>query len=149
MKPEYILNKPHWQIDSPKNFRPFWGALPCLVPEGSILCLGDGEPDEEILSFYHQRALQEPERIPLIEFMKGQYIQINKENLKKIEDLSASHAAPEIATHIAVTDHNRQILEWFDAPFDSISVSLEVPENNVKNFCNKLGVKYEQVEGDQ
>lgn len=119
------------------------------MPEGAILCLGDGDPDETILSFLHQRVLPEPERIPLIEFMKGQYLPINKGNIKELEDLAAAHAAPEIATHISVSDQNRQILEWFDVPFDPITISLEVPEDNVRKFCNELGLKYEKVEARQ
>ena len=149
MKQKYLFDDPHWEIESVRDLQPFFGALIHLVPEGAILCLGDGDPDETILSFFHQQASSEPERIPLIEFMKGQYLPINKENIKELEDLAASYAAPEIATHIAVSDQNRQILEWFDAPFDPITISLEVPEDNVKKFCNELGVKYKKVKAEQ
>ena len=92
-----------------------------------------------------ESALPNPERIPLSEFMAGQYLQINQKNLKRLRELAACHAAPEIATHIAISDGNQQILEWFDAPFDPITISLEIAEEKVERFCKELGVKYEKV----
>ena len=149
MKQKYLFDDPHWEIDAVKDFQAFFRALLHLVPEETILCLGNGDPDKEIRSFFEHNSLSEPELIPLAEFIGGEYLQINKENLSKLEDLAACHAAPEIASHLAVSDQNRQMLEWYDVPFDPITVSLEVPEENVRNFCNELGVKYEKVEAGQ
>lgn len=142
MKEKYLLDDPHWKIGTVKSLDAFFGALLDLVPESSVLCLGEGDPDKAIQAFFQEYALPNSERISLIEFMSGQYLQINKNNLKELQRLADCHAAPEIATHIAVSNGSRQILEWFDVPFDPITVSLEVSEERLMKFCSGLGVKY-------
>jgi hypothetical protein len=146
LKEKYLFQAPHWTIEKPTNLEAFFGALQRLVPEETVMCFGGGDPDEAIQSFFHEMALPNPERISLIEFALGKYLNTDKKNLKKLQRLAGCHAAPEIAAHIVICDGNRRILEWFDVPFDPITISLEVPEDKVRQFCNEFGVMYQKVD---
>ena len=68
------------------------------------------------------------------------------ENLNNLADLAETRIAFEIAVHIHIYIENKVIFQWYDAfSDDPIYLSKDIQEENVKNFCNFLSLKYKKI----
>jgi hypothetical protein len=56
------------------------------------------------------------------------------------------HCEAKIASHIHIYHDDTLVLQWYDAFWDPIVVSKEIPEAAVKRFCALLSLRYENME---
>jgi hypothetical protein len=139
----YLFDGPHWEIDPTGPFDIFFQALPALVPPEAIVCLSDGEWDDELKSFLQRHHETAPEGLICpSEFFDGAHIPATPEVLNKLAQIANHHAPPEIAMYVAVSLQSKQILEMFDATCDPFAVALSIPEERVQKFCALTGVQY-------
>ncbi len=61
--------------------------------------------------------------------------------------IAEHHAEPEIALFMVVISDGSSVLEWYDAPDDPISISLDYPEDAVSSFARTVGGVYVADEG--
>ncbi len=139
-------NSAHWQISCPKDFHKFLLALIDLIPEGSIAYLEDGSPTKELKHFFTQRSVPEVSHVemgttcprPLVFHLLA-----TRENLTDLAEISEHHALPEVAIHFHIYKDGQVLLQWYDAGSDPILVSVEIPRQNIEDFCEKLSLQCE------
>jgi len=135
-----------WNVSCVKDFPSFLRALGDLVPPGSILYLEGASPTEEIRSFLEERAAGETAKLAMGTIWPRPecfHVQITGENLEGLAELAGRHATPEVAVHLHVYK-NTVLLEWYDAFYAPFCISKEIPEGRVREFCARLGTKYEE-----
>ena len=141
-----MLGGPRWEINAVRSYSAFFRFLPTLVPPSSLLCLAEGVWDAELTSFFHRYTCKPPDGLfQPAEFEDGAYVPIDESLLVELANISLRHAGPEIAMCVAVSCGTVQVLEWFDAPSDPISVALSIPQNAVEQFCRLVGAEYRKV----
>ena len=137
------FHSPHWEVNRVRTFAPFFRALPSLVPPDSVLRLAQGHPNSEIKAFFAKHRCAPPARIVRPRNFKGrEHVLAAPLVLTELATVSERHAEPEIAICLSASCADQQILEWFDTPRDSFSVSLDVPDARVAESCGKLGAHY-------
>ena len=141
--------KPHWQIESPKDFASFLRALSVLIPEGCVAYLEDGAPSKELDAYLETHTLPSRPKIPGGTFWPNAWYHLpaTTDNFSELADIAERHANPEVAIHFHVYRDRSLLLQWYDAFFDPIYVSKEICEKNVKEFCEQLGVQYSEQQG--
>jgi hypothetical protein len=139
--------KPHWQIDTTKDFPSFLRAVPIITPPSGIIYFENGSPDEEIESFFCANG------IPGFVIPMGSsdpnptyHMQIATENLEALAQIAERNCEIEIAAHIHIYCGTHLVLQWYDAFWDPIVVSKVIPEEKVKRFCDQLSLHYQAVE---
>ena len=140
------LRVPHWKVSSPKEFPTFLRALIDLIPKGSIVYLEGGSPRKELKVFLDERSIPEVCHVAMGTIWPRPHVfhlPATPENLSAFADISEHYAEPEVAIHFHVYKDDRILLQWYDAFYDPIFISNEVPELKVKEFCTKLSLKYE------
>ncbi|UCH36263.1 MAG: hypothetical protein JSV65_07890 [Armatimonadota bacterium] len=140
---------PHWEVSSTKDYREFFRALPDLVPEGSVLYLEGCALAREIRLYAYTRAARETSKVAMGTIWprpKVLHIPVTRENLAGLAQLAEHHAEPEVADHVHVYKGDEVLLEWYDAPDHPLSISTEIPEDKVMQFCARLGVTYTKAE---
>ncbi len=139
----YIFDADHWEVAPVSTFVPFFSALSILATSTSLLCLSDGTLDAETADFLERRRSSRPSGLDIpSDFSTDRWLKATPEALAGLAVLAETHAEPEIAIHLALRDQAEQVLEWFDAPLDPISISLRIPEARVAEFAAALGVTY-------
>ena len=75
------------------------------------------------------------------------HVTATSDNLVGLAGLAERHADPELADHVHVHKDGRVLIEWHDAFFWGLPIfmSKEIPEENVRRFCEALSVGYETV----
>jgi hypothetical protein len=74
---------------------------------------------------------------------EGFHLPATPENLSGLADIAENCVGPEVAIHFHVYKDNKILLEWYDAFFDPMFISKEIPEGKIKEFCTKLSITYE------
>ena len=131
-----------WEIPGVADVAVFLRALPSLVPDDSTLFV-EGRPSERIRSFLASHAVE-----PRIEIEHGTlwprqdifHVRLDSDTVAELAALAGECAAPELADHIHVYVDDRVVLSWFDFPDDPIYLADRIPESNVAEFCQALGV---------
>jgi len=140
------LKPPFWDVSCPRDFGAFLRALPDLVPEGCVLYL-EGRPASEVSSYVAQRAAPTVATLavgtiwPRPECL---HMLMTRENCAGLAELAERHALPEIADHVHVYRNGEVLLQWYDAATNPIVISKQIPEQNVQEFCARLGIRIEE-----
>lgn len=65
------------------------------------------------------------------------------ENVNGFAEIMEHHATPEGAAHLHVYKDDKILLEWHDAFWDDpMYISEDIAEEKIKQFCEKLSLKY-------
>ena len=131
-----------WEIPGVTDLAAFLRALPSLVPDDSTLFL-EGKPSQQIESFLASRAVETKMKIergtcwPMQDVF---HVRLDRATMEGLAALANECAAPELADHIHVYVDDRVVLSWFDFPDDPIYLADRIPDSNVAEFCQALGV---------
>jgi hypothetical protein len=140
------LGIPVWKVSSPKDFPSFLRALIDLIPESSIAYIEGGTPPRELRAFLKERSVSEISHIEMGTIWPRPevfHLPATPCNLSDLADIAQKCAGPEVAIHFHVYNNNKVLLQWFDAFFDPMFISKEIPEDKVKEFCTELSITYE------
>ncbi|HAX61013.1 MAG TPA: hypothetical protein DCX95_00410 [Elusimicrobia bacterium] len=141
------LTNPYWEVEPIKIFTEFLSALPIIIPNGSILYLEGGYPDKKLKEFFNKTQIANPVKIAIgtiwpVSGIDYYHIPLTDENIKELLELSKNHAEPEIAVHLLVYKGNKILIDWYDVFDDPFYLSEDIIEDKLKEFCNKLCLKY-------
>ena len=141
-------NNPQWKIENPKRrcFSELFRALTYLVPPDSIAYFEDGSPGGALKTFFDERSVHEVSHVEMGTISLETpvlHVPASSENLLELAEIAEHYAEPEVAIHFHVYKDDEMLLEWYDAFANPIFVSKELPENKIKEFCNRLSVGYE------
>jgi len=141
------IQAPCWKVSCTKDYPSFLRALVALVPAGSVLYIeGGGTPPSDVKFYLEERPAQETFKIPggtLLPTPKVFHMPITKENLDGLADLEGKYPTPVGSIHVHVYKEHRVLLQSYDAFLAPFYISKEIPQDKVKEFCNKIGSEYE------
>jgi len=130
-------------VSGTKDYPSFLRALVDLVPAGSVLYIeGGGTPPSDVKFYLEERSAQETFKIrrgTLLPTPKIFHIPITKENLDGLADLEGKYPTPIGSIHVHVYKDRKILLQSYDAFLDPFYISKEIPQDKVKEFCNKIG----------
>lgn len=143
------LKNPKWEVSSLRDMPAFLRALIGIIPENSILYLEGGSPDREIKSYLEERKTNTQTKVALGTIWPRPicyHIPFTTENVNGFAEIMERHATPEGAIHLHIYKNDKVILEWHDAFFDDpMYISEDVNEEKIKQFCEKLSLKYSLI----
>ena len=143
------LKPPFWRAGPVRDLTIFLRALIDFVPLGSILYLEGGTPTGDILNFLENHKAENTAKLALGTIWprpKTFHIPITPENLESLAELTEKRATPEAAIHLHVYKDDKVFLQLYDAFFDDpFYITKEIPEEKVKEFCDRLNTKYEDA----
>jgi hypothetical protein len=139
------MSSRHWQVTGVSDLVRFFGALPPLVPPGSVLGLAEGTPDAMLRAFFDRVRSQAEPDISMHsspDFRRAVFIPATPACLFELAALARTRAEPEIAIHLTVVTTEGPLLEWFDLPDDPIYIAPAVPESAVSRLAADAGGKH-------
>ena len=139
------LKYPKWEVSPGRDMPAFLRSLIGIIPEDTILYLEGGSPDKEISSYLEERKTSSPGKVKLgtiWPYPICYHIPFTPENVKGLADIMERHATPECAVHIHIYKDNKILLQWHDAFDEPMYISEAIDEENIKQFCEKLSLKY-------
>jgi hypothetical protein len=137
-------NQPFWELSGKTDFPSVLRALASLLPEGSILYLEDGSPNNELRRFLEACAIPEQSHVAIgTIWPKPAYhhVPATPQNLTELARLSEHCAAPELAVHFHAYHEGKIVLEWHDALDQPMLLSGIIPDNKVKTFAQTLSLE--------
>lgn len=140
------LRRPHWKVSSPKAFPAFLRELTNIISSDAIVYIEGGTPSSKLKTFLTQRCVPEVSHVEMgTIWPKPQvyHLPAIRENLFELADIAEKCAEPEVAIHFHVYKNNKVLLQWFDAFSDPLFFSKDLSEEQIKPFCDKLGLTYE------
>jgi hypothetical protein len=141
------LRQPNWKVTNSKAIAPFLLELVNIIPEDAIIYLEGGTPPAKLKTFLAQRCVPEVAHVemgtiwprPLVHHLPA-----TRENILELANIAKRCATPEVAMHFHVYKNNEVLLQWHDAFCDDpLYISKDVPEEKIKQFCDRLGLTYE------
>lgn len=146
MKTPYLMDSPHWRIDGASDFPRIFLAMIDLFPPGSVIGLSGGSLSAEVRTFFERNRLKlhsdVTPSLPEGEFVDAHYLPLDRQCMMKLAAIAEHHAEPEIANSMVVISNGASVLEWYDAPDDPISISLDYAEDAVSLFARAVGGLY-------
>lgn len=143
------LKNPKWEISPIRDMPAFLRGLIGVIPEDSILYLEGSSPDGEIASYLKERKANKPIKIALGTIWPRPicyHMPFTSENVTGFAEIMEHHATPEGAIHLHIYKNESIILEWHDAFYDDpMYISEELEEEKIKEFCDKLSLKYKLI----
>ena len=73
---------------------------------------------------------------------------LSSENIAHFCDIAEGHNEHEICDHFHVYRDNTVLLDFCDVPSNSVFVSGDIAEDQIKLFCNNCGLKYARLRDD-
>jgi hypothetical protein len=73
------------------------------------------------------------------------HVMASTDFVQEIARLAASHTEPEICDHFHAYNPAALLLEWYDAFVIPLLVADSVPEQSLKEFCERLGVSFHRA----
>lgn len=140
--------EPLWLVSCCKDFPSFLRALKELFPLNTILYIeSSGKPPNDIQSYIEARKPSQVTKVAMgTIWPRPQYfhLTITAENLEGLAQLAEKHYMMEIAVHLHVYYEGKMLLQWYDAFTAPFYISLNISEDKVKQFCNKLGLQFKK-----
>lgn len=136
-----------WEVTEIKGIQAgnFFTALLGLLPADSIFCIETTSKVEEVQSFLQANKIPHTTKVQLGTIWPKPdvfHLSFNEQNMQQMAQLAESFAMPEICDHIHIYKDEEVLLEWFDAFWQPLYISKQIPESEVKDFCEKLGCEY-------
>jgi hypothetical protein len=137
-----------WVINGISEFEPFFRNLTHLLPQvDSVVYLEGVSLPVDVRKFLEKNSISawhEVFRGTIWPKPSMFHLLISPKILSDLAELASRHVNPEIADHCHVYTKAGMILQWYDAcdPECPIGVGPDIPEANVKTFCNLTGATY-------
>lgn len=137
------MDSHHWRIDGANDFPRIFLALVDLLSPGSVIGFCGGSLSPEVRSFFTQNSLTlDPavtESLPMPEFVDAHFLPVDRSCMADLAAIAEHHAEPEIALFMVAISDGSSVLEWYDAPGGSISISAKFPEEEISAFARTVG----------
>jgi hypothetical protein len=143
----HLDEKNCWVVSGVKSLSDFLRAIYYLVPMGSVLYLEDGNTPTKLRSFLEQRNARNISKVEMGTIWPRPecfHIEITKENIEGLAEFAENYAECEVAIHLHVYKDGKMLLQWYDAFFDPLLVSVEIPEEKIQAFCDKLKANFKK-----
>ncbi len=141
----------NWMIGETKDLPKVLNALHYIVGENAAIFIEGCNAKGDLKQFIDDIAIPEKEHIARGTVWPKQHVvhlPATKQNIERLSEFSKDVSPLQIATHFHVYEDSNVIIEWYDAFTTNIFISKSIPEENVRNFAEALGVKYED-EGER
>lgn len=141
-----------WELKGVQDVPTFLRCLGKLFGENAVLYLEGTSIADDVQAFLRTRAAATTRHAAMGTIWPRPsvfHMPLTAENLAGLADLAEHHAEPEICDHLHVYQGETVWLEAHDFPNDSVSVSGEVSEDQLKAFCVALGCEYKKVTSDK
>ena len=139
----------HWEVSGVTDFATAFRALPALAPMGASLALAGGACPPNVLAALRRLDVEPSDPISEVlpsVFLHSICIPVSEPTMDAIALLAGNHVSFEIANDVALFAVQTSLLEWFDAPFDPISLAPSFGQSAVDRFaaavrgtCKKIG----------
>ncbi len=143
------LENPKWEVSPIRDMSAFLRALNYILPEDHVIHLEGGTPDEEIRSFLESRKAVNTIKIEMGIIWPRPlcyHIPFTHSNINELAEIMERHATPEVAAHFHIYKDNKIILQWYDAFYNEpMYFSEDIAEEKIKQFCEKLSLKYRLI----
>lgn len=143
-----LMNKPHWSVNGHfgvLDLEVFFTALPTLFPSGGKLTLHNSNFDGSLRLLVRDDAIDH-ERGGWLAVHEHFTFELSPRIVATLASFAANHPEPMVAEVIRVHRDEELLLEWLDVPDNSVSISLNVPEENVRAFTDLLSVNFASYE---
>jgi hypothetical protein len=149
--PLRLWNQPHWEVKGRPDSVHFFRILGSAFPGATTLFLEGTCIAGDVQAFYDSAAEsgpQLPARQTIWPRPKLYRLPADHLTLKRLSELAASHAEPEILDHLFLFAGTDPVLEYPDAFARDcpIFISGEVPESQVRWFAQELGLDVERID---
>lgn len=136
------VTRPYWEVSGETDFPSVLTALPDLLPSGCLLYFEDGSPSGELSDFLQQEQIPQPIYVEpgSWPWPKEVHIPATPENTRRLAELSAGCASPELAVHFHVYRERSILLEWHDVFSQPMLLSSELELNRVIQFAERLNM---------
>jgi hypothetical protein len=144
------LEGPFWEVEGSRlDYAEFFRRLPDLVSDQAVFFLEGGAHPPALSRFLEEHAV--PPRVKVARgtlWPRGSVFHVPTEPsvLMDLAELAEQCAGPEICDHLHVYEDDRILLEWHDAFSDPFSVSRQLSEERMQEFCRKLNVEFKAKE---
>jgi hypothetical protein len=142
------LQGPFWEVDGRRvDYAEFFRRLPDLVSDEAILLLEGGSHSAELSRFMSEHAVPAVAKVargtvwPRASVF---HVPTKPSALVELADLAEHSAGPEICDHLHVYKDGQVLLEWNDAFSVPFFVSKRIPEERVREFCQKFEVTFKE-----
>lgn len=131
-----------WEISSPSDPVKLFNSLNIILPEDSIMYFEDVYENKvkkalKAISTDSKTIIHSGTLWPKPDVF---HVPATDENYGKMQEIAKNHF---ISVHFHILRDDVKILEWYDAfDKDPLYISMTVDEERIKEFCEKLGLKY-------
>lgn len=132
-----------------RDARLFFESARLLLSPGSIVILEEDSMSEDVESFVDAHGIAPRGRISTGTSWprtRLHWLPATPEILNGLATLSERHAAPEICDHLYAVVDGRLAIVWYDVFDDPLRVSSAVPEAQVSEFAQAVGIEPAEFE---
>jgi hypothetical protein len=148
LSPPPLMEGHHWEVSGAEDFPTFFHAVPILARAPTMLALAGGACPRDVRAALQlldvEPAVPIAEVLPIV-FLYSVCIPVSESAMKTLARLAANHAAPEIANDVALFTLEASLLEWFDAPYDPISIAPAFGQPAVVRFAAAIQGSWKEV----
>lgn len=139
------LTEPYWELSGETDFPRLLAALPLLLPEGCVLYLEGGYPEDELLAFLQMQQTEHSVKVACgTVWPKPRifHLPATPTVLQRLSELTHRRAAPELAAHFHIYRGQVVFLEWHDVFTQPALISGTLNEEIIANFARVLSMEY-------
>jgi hypothetical protein len=137
-------SKAFWELTGTTDFPHLFHALADFLPEGSVLYMEGGSPNEQLRGFLSAHAVDELTHVAVGTIWPRPtyyHVPATRENLVELAKLAERCVEPEIAIHFHVYHGGKVLLEWHDAFAQPLLLAGNLPEDRVRRFAHALSME--------
>ena len=139
------LTEPYWELSGEIDFPRLFAALPTLLPEGCILYLEGGYPEDELHVFLQTQQIVDSVKVACgTAWPKPTvfHLPATPTVLHRLSELTHRRAEPEVAAHFHVYRGQVVLLEWHDVFTQPALISGTLTEEVIARFAQVLRMEY-------
>jgi hypothetical protein len=143
---------PSWELSGATDFPPVLEALADLLPHGCVLYFEGGSPSGELAQFLRENSVSERAHIAYGTIWPKPsvyHVPVTTATITRLANLMRSHCSPELAVHFHVYRNQTILLEWHDAFNQPMRLAGRFPEDQVRSFAERLGIRYGRRKGSR
>lgn len=133
-----------WKFTGLKDSTLFLRNVGAVLPPGSALVLEEDSMARDVRSFVEEHAVPAAGRLrpgTIWPRSRWHWVPMTSEVLEGLAALSEHHAEPEICDHLYAVSEGELRVTWYDAFDGPLLVSSVIPEAQVKEFAQAVGLE--------
>jgi hypothetical protein len=139
----------HWAVEGLKQPAPFFEHLPSLLPSGSILYIEGTNIASDVAALYlaHRAGnAVDVARDTIAPVPDIYHFTFSAEVSARLRQFAGSHSVAELFDHLKAYQGETVLFAFHDAFDGTLRISDHIPEANVAQFCQALGVSCRREE---